>query len=120
VLIFIYIAIGSISHALLILANLSFALIGRAAAIVITGATLSVGSIVVFVTLFGITVRNSIMLLSPYIFSRSRREKLASGNSHTRRPGMMAVNFNDRAGNSILARQKPYLLLPLRPYGLAV
>ncbi|MCK5190943.1 MAG: efflux RND transporter permease subunit, partial [Methylococcales bacterium] len=66
VLIFIYIAIGSIRHVLLTLANLPFSLIGGVAAVVITGATLSVGSIVGFVTLFGITVRNSIMLLSHY------------------------------------------------------
>ena len=66
VLIFIYIAIGSIRHVLLTLANLPFALIGGVAAVVLTGATLSVGSVVGFVTLFGITVRNSIMLLSHY------------------------------------------------------
>ncbi|MGZ5051084.1 MAG: efflux RND transporter permease subunit [Methylobacter sp.] len=66
VLIFIYIAIGSIRHMLLTLANLPFALIGGVAAVVLTGATLSVGSVVGFVTLFGITVRNSIMLLSHY------------------------------------------------------
>jgi CzcA family heavy metal efflux pump len=66
VLIFIYIAIGSIRNALLALANLPFALIGGVAAVVLTEATLSVGSIVGFVTLFGITVRNSIMLLSHY------------------------------------------------------
>jgi CzcA family heavy metal efflux pump len=66
VLIFVYIAIGSIRHVLLTLANLPFALIGGVAAVVLTGATLSVGSVVGFVTLFGITVRNSIMLLSHY------------------------------------------------------
>lgn len=66
VLIFIYIAIGSIRHVLLTLANLPFALIGGVVAVVLTGATLSVGSVVGFVTLFGITVRNSIMLLSHY------------------------------------------------------
>lgn len=65
-LIFIYFAIGSICHMLLTLANLPFALIGGVAAVVLTGATLSVGSVVGFVTLFGITVRNSIMLLSHY------------------------------------------------------
>jgi len=65
-LIFIYIAIGSIRHVLLTLANLPFALIGGVAAVVLTGATLSIGSVVGFVTLFGITVRNSIMLLSHY------------------------------------------------------
>jgi len=66
VLIFIYIAIGNVHHVLLTLANLPFSLIGGVAAVVLTGATLSVGSIVGFITLFGITVRNSIMLLSHY------------------------------------------------------
>ncbi|MGZ4955139.1 MAG: efflux RND transporter permease subunit, partial [Methylobacter sp.] len=66
VLMFVYIAIGSMRHMLLTLANLPFALIGGVAAVVLTGATLSVGSVVGFVTLFGITVRNSIMLLSHY------------------------------------------------------
>ena len=68
VLIFIYIAIASIRHMLLTIANLPFALIGGVVAVVLTGATLSVGSVVGFVTLFGITVRNSIMLLSHYRF----------------------------------------------------
>ncbi|MDP2903894.1 MAG: efflux RND transporter permease subunit, partial [Methylovulum sp.] len=66
VLMLIYIAIGNTRHVLLTLANLPFALIGGIAAVVLTGASLSVGSIVGFVTLFGITVRNSIMLLSHY------------------------------------------------------
>jgi CzcA family heavy metal efflux pump len=66
VLILIYLAIGSFRHVMLTLANLPFALIGGIAAVVLTGATLSVGSIVGFVTLFGITVRNSVMLLSHY------------------------------------------------------
>ncbi|MCX7068886.1 MAG: efflux RND transporter permease subunit [Methylococcales bacterium] len=66
VLMLIYIAIGSLRNALLTLVNLPFALIGGVAAVLLTGATLSVGSVVGFVTLFGITVRNSIMLLSHY------------------------------------------------------
>lgn len=66
VLIFIYLALGSVRHALLTLSNLPFALIGGVAAVVLTGATLSVGSVVGFITLFGITVRNSIMLISHY------------------------------------------------------
>jgi CzcA family heavy metal efflux pump len=66
VIMLIYIAIGSLRHALLTLANLPFALIGGVAAVMLTGATLSVGSVVGFVTLFGITVRNSIMLLAHY------------------------------------------------------
>jgi CzcA family heavy metal efflux pump len=66
VLMLIYIAIGSLRNALLTLVNLPFALIGGVAAVLLTGASLSVGSVVGFVTLFGITVRNSIMLLSHY------------------------------------------------------
>ena len=66
VLIFIYMAIGSMRNTLLALVNFPFALIGGVAAVLVTHATLSVGSIVGFVTLFGITVRNSIMLLSHY------------------------------------------------------
>ena len=64
VLILIYIAIGNLRQVLLTLANLPFALIGGIAAVILTEAPLSVGSVVGFITLFGITVRNSIMLLS--------------------------------------------------------
>ncbi|MFA5985214.1 MAG: efflux RND transporter permease subunit [Methylococcaceae bacterium] len=66
VMIFIYLALGSFRHLLITLVNLPFALVGGVAAVVLTGATLSVGSIVGFITLFGITVRNSIMLISHY------------------------------------------------------
>ena len=66
VLIFIYIAIGNSRNVLLTLLNLPFSLIGGLLAVIFTGATLSVGSVVGFITLFGITVRNSIMLLSHY------------------------------------------------------
>ncbi len=66
VLILIYIALGSLRHTLLTMANLPFALTGGIVAVFISGASLSVGSIVGFITLFGITVRNSIMLVSHY------------------------------------------------------
>ncbi|MDE2605294.1 MAG: efflux RND transporter permease subunit [Burkholderiales bacterium] len=51
---------------LLVLANLPFALVGGVVAVLLTGATLSLGSLVGFVTLFGITLRNAIMLVSHY------------------------------------------------------
>jgi Cu/Ag efflux pump CusA len=66
VLIFVFIALGSLRHMLLTLLNLPFALLGGVAAVVVTDATLSVGSFVGFITLFGITVRNCIMLISHY------------------------------------------------------
>ena len=66
VLLLIYVAIGNVRNMLLMLANLPFSLAGGAFAVMLTGATMSVGSMVGFVTLFGITVRNSIMLVSHY------------------------------------------------------
>ncbi|MBA3563794.1 MAG: efflux RND transporter permease subunit [Gammaproteobacteria bacterium] len=65
-LLLIYVAIGSARHTLLLLLNLPFSLVGGVIAVLLTGGTLSVGSVVGFVTLFGITVRNSIMLVSHY------------------------------------------------------
>ncbi len=75
VLIFIYIAIGNTRNVVLTLANLPFSLIGGLAAVFLTGATLSVGSVVGFITLFGITVRNSIMLLSHYQYLIDKEDK---------------------------------------------
>ncbi|HSR63095.1 MAG TPA: efflux RND transporter permease subunit [Gammaproteobacteria bacterium] len=66
VLMLVYMAIGSLRHVLLMLINLPFALVGGVVAVLFTGGTLSVGSLVGFVTLFGITIRNSIMLVSHY------------------------------------------------------
>ncbi len=57
---------GSGRSVLLILANLPFALVGGVLAVFATGGSLSVGSLVGFVTLFGITMRNSIMLISHF------------------------------------------------------
>jgi Cu/Ag efflux pump CusA len=51
---------------LLVLVNLPFALVGGALAVFASGGLLSIGSLVGFVTLFGLTMRNSIMLISHY------------------------------------------------------
>jgi Cu/Ag efflux pump CusA len=63
-------AVGNWRNLVLVLANLPFALVGGVLAVAAskhwTGGTLSMGSLVGFVTLFGITMRNSIMLVSHY------------------------------------------------------
>jgi Cu/Ag efflux pump CusA len=60
------VVMGNIPNLLLVLANLPFALVGGIIAVLVTGGEFSVGSMVGFVTLFGITLRNSIMMLSHY------------------------------------------------------
>jgi Cu/Ag efflux pump CusA len=61
-----YIAFGRLRNLLLTFANLPFALIGGVIAAMFTGGWISLGSLVGFVTLFGITLRNSIMMVSHY------------------------------------------------------
>ncbi|MEJ2683413.1 MAG: efflux RND transporter permease subunit [Candidatus Sulfobium sp.] len=56
----------SYRNLLLILLNLPFALAGGVFVALAAGGILSIGSIVGFVTLFGITLRNSVMLISHY------------------------------------------------------
>jgi len=51
---------------LLILANLPFALVGGVLAVFATGGVLSLGGLVGFVTLLGITLRNSILMIAHY------------------------------------------------------
>jgi CzcA family heavy metal efflux pump len=50
----------------LVMANLPFALVGGVLSVAFTGADLSLGAMVGFVTLIGISLRNSIMLISHY------------------------------------------------------
>lgn len=66
VFLMLYIAFGQLRNLLLTFANLPFALIGGVLAVLFTGGWISLGSLVGFVTLFGITLRNSIMMVSHY------------------------------------------------------
>ncbi len=61
-----YVAFGRLRNLLLTFANLPFALIGGVIAALFTGGWISLGSLVGFVTLFGITLRNSIMMVSHF------------------------------------------------------
>tara|TARA_R110000868_G_scaffold224721_12_gene476890 strand:+ start:710 stop:3736 length:3027 start_codon:yes stop_codon:yes gene_type:complete len=57
-------AFGGVRPTLLILAGAPFALAGGVIAVMVTGGTLSLGTLVGFVTLFGISARNAILLVS--------------------------------------------------------
>jgi Cu/Ag efflux pump CusA len=61
-----YIAFGNVRNLLLVLVNVPFALVGGVLAALLAGGELSLGSMVGFVTLFGITMRNSIMMVSHF------------------------------------------------------
>lgn len=50
----------------LVLANLPFALVGGVLAVLASGGTLSLGSMVGFVALFGLTLRNSILMIAHF------------------------------------------------------
>lgn len=60
------ILISNSRNLLLVLLNLPFALVGGVLAVFFTGGWLTLGSLVGFVTLFGITLRNSIILIAHY------------------------------------------------------
>jgi len=64
ILLLLWLAFGSLGRLALIVVNLPFALVGGVAAVYVGGGSLDVGSLIGFITLFGITTRNSIMLVS--------------------------------------------------------
>ncbi|MCI0540425.1 MAG: efflux RND transporter permease subunit [Verrucomicrobiales bacterium] len=64
VVLLLWVVFRSGRNLLLVLANLPFALVGGVLAIFAGGGLLSIGSLVGLVTLFGLTMRNSIMLVS--------------------------------------------------------
>jgi CzcA family heavy metal efflux pump len=91
ILLLLWTAFGSLRRLLLLLLNLPFALVGGVAAVYLAGGILDVGALIGFVTLFGITMRNSIMMVShwqhlrevegltwgPELVFRGARERLA-------------------------------------------
>jgi CzcA family heavy metal efflux pump len=91
ILLLLWTCFGSVRRLALLLLNLPFALVGGVAAVYMAGGVLDVGSLIGFVTLFGITLRNGIMMVShwqhlreeeglewgPELVFRGARERLA-------------------------------------------
>ncbi len=66
IVLLLFIVLKNINNVLLLLMNLPLALVGGVLAVWMNGGVLSLGALVGFITLFGITLRNSIMLMSHY------------------------------------------------------
>jgi CzcA family heavy metal efflux pump len=91
IVLLLWMAFGSARSLLLVLVNLPFAFVGGVAAVYLSSGILDVGALIGFVTLFGITVRNGIMMVShwqhlhevegmpwgPELVFRGARERLA-------------------------------------------
>jgi CzcA family heavy metal efflux pump len=92
------IALREARNVLLVTANLPFALIGGIAAVWISGIPVSLGAAVGFVTVFGITLRNALMLLSHYrqlVLAEGRpwsRETAHLGAMHRLTPILMTAS----------------------------
>ncbi|MGM0597496.1 MAG: efflux RND transporter permease subunit [Myxococcota bacterium] len=92
------VAFGSLTKTLLMLSNLPFAMVGAIFALFLTNTPLSAASMLGFITLFGIAVRNGIILVSHYEYlendpenNLSEREIIIQGTLEKLSPFVMTA-----------------------------
>jgi Cu/Ag efflux pump CusA len=66
IVLLLYSAFSSFRHTVLVLFNIPMAFLGGVAAVLLSGSSISIATLIGFITLFGITARNGIMLISHY------------------------------------------------------
>ncbi|MGB4598713.1 MAG: efflux RND transporter permease subunit [Trichlorobacter sp.] len=96
ILLILYLEFGSFRVAGLVMVNLPLAFIGGIVAVVLTDRTISVASLVGFITLFGIATRNGILLVSHYRYLMEHeglelREAVVKGSLERLRPVVMTA-----------------------------
>ncbi len=107
IIILLFMVTKNINNVLLILLNLPFALFGGLLIVLVTGARISLGSAVGFVTVFGITLRNSIMMISHF-------EHLVTVEKMRWTPGTVLKGASDRLTPILMTATVTALgLLPL-------
>jgi Cu/Ag efflux pump CusA len=95
-LLILYIEFTSFRVAFLVMINLPFALIGGVVSVYMTSGVISIASMVGFITLFGIAVRNGIMMISHYQHlmkaeGRTLRDAIVQGSLERLSPILMTA-----------------------------
>jgi cobalt-zinc-cadmium resistance protein CzcA len=95
VFLLLYLALGSVPRAALVLLNLPFALVGGVVAVVAFGMPLSVSAAVAFIVLLGVAVQNGVVLVAFFAQLRERglsvRETVEQGCDLRFRPLVMTA-----------------------------
>lgn len=91
-----YAEFGNLRDTALVLVNLPLALIGGMLAVILSGGILTIASMVGFITLFGISVRNGIMMISHYNYlmteeGLTRSEAVVKGSLERLSPILMTA-----------------------------
>lgn len=124
ILLLLHVVTGNWRNLSLILSNLPFALVGGVLAVDIAkwigGEGMTMGSLVGFVTLFGITTRNSIMLLShyehlvrkenlPWSVSTATSPRFRTGSASASPFSRLAwCSFSLRPARLLISRRRPF------------